>query len=100
MKRGFRMPAPESQEIRKALARTLAETHLECLSAEHDYHKTLHEGTDFLNSRYGADKLADHPERLDLWSWQWDAMRRAQEEGGFGEIPEIPYSPQMPENQT
>ena len=90
---------PDPEKGRKALARALAETHLECLSAEHDLAKHMHEGTDFLQSRYGAEKLAEHPERLDLWSWQWDAMRNAQERGGFGEIPELPYVPQMPNRE-
>jgi hypothetical protein len=86
------MPA----DPRNALARALAETHLECLSAEHDYQKTLNDGHDFLQSRSPFSKLKEHPEQLDLVSWHYDALREATERGGIGEVPELPYIPQMP----
>jgi hypothetical protein len=65
------------------------------MSAEHDHQKTLNEGHDFLQSRSPFSKLEDHPERLDLVSWHYQAFREAAERGGYGEIPELPYTPQF-----
>jgi hypothetical protein len=84
-----------SADAHNALARALAETHLEYLSAEHDYQKTLNDGHDFLTSRSPFQMVKDHPERLDLVSWHYDALREATERGGIGEVPELPYTPQI-----
>jgi len=86
---------PET-DPRHNLARALAETDLECQSAEHDYRKLLQDGAHHMQSRYGAQHLEAHPEALDHWSWHMEAMAQAQEKGGIGEIPALPFTPALP----
>jgi hypothetical protein len=81
---------------RRGLARALAETDLECQSAEHDYRKLLQDGAQHMQSRYGAQHLEAHPEDLDHWSWHMEAMAQAREDGGIGEIPDLPFTPSLP----
>lgn len=88
-------PVQDPEDTRKGLARALAETHLECLSAEHDLGRLLSEGRDFMHSRYGAHRLEDQPEHLDHWAWHHAAMADAVEQGGIGEVPALPYTPQV-----
>lgn len=83
----------KQREAKENLVRALAETHLECISAEHDYGRLLHDGCGFANSKYGPQHLEQNPEDLDNWSFQTAAMREAQERGGLGEIPSLPYHP-------
>jgi len=84
------MTAPDP---RTALARTLAETHLECQAAEHDYRRTLAEGADHMHSRYSAEKLVEQPDALDHWAWHHEAMAQTVERGGLAGIPSLPFAP-------
>jgi len=91
---------PEPPDPRQGLARALAETHLECQSAEHDLGRVLNQGADFCRSRYGAHRLEAQPEHLDSWVWHQQAMADAQEKGGLMETPALPYQPALPAPAT
>lgn len=91
--------APTTSDPKAGLVRALAETHLECLGAEHDYRRLLSEGADHMTSRYPIDTLDQQPEQLDHWAWHQQAMADAIEKGGLGEVPSLPYEP-MRSDQT
>ena len=88
--------AQEPPDARQGLARALAETHLECMSAEHDLGRMLNEGADFTRSRYGAHRLEGQPEHLDAWAWHQQAWADEQEKGGLTETPALPFTPAPP----
>ena len=75
------------------LARALAETHLEVQGATHDYRALLRDGSAHMQSRYPAQTLNDRPQDLDQWAWHQEAMQAANEKGGLGDVPDLPYFP-------
>jgi len=85
------MPKPE--DTRAGLARALAETDLECQSAEHDLRRLLNEGADHMNSRYPTDTLGQRPGDLDHWAFHKQSQAQTQEEHGIGAIPDLPFHP-------
>jgi len=89
----FPMKTEAPDDPRKSLARALAEVHLETQAAEHDYRRTLAEGSDHMESRYPASTLAERPQDLNHFSWHKEAMAQAKEKGGIGEIPPLPFPP-------
>lgn len=82
-----------SADPKAGLVRALAETHLECLSAEHDYRRLINEGADHMSSRYPVTKLQEQPDQLDHFAWHMEAMSGARETGGIGEVPSLPFAP-------
>lgn len=86
-----------ADDPRAGLIRALAETHLDCLGAEHDYRRILQDGHDHMQSRYPARDIEGHAEDLDHWTWHQEAMAGAMERGGLGEVPALPYVPAPPQ---
>ena len=91
--------APTSADPKAGLVRALAETHLECLGAEHDYRRLLSEGADHMHERYPTETLEAQPDQLDHFSWHMESMADAIEKGGIGDVPSLPYHPAQPEPQ-
>lgn len=84
---------PKPEEARTALAKALSEAHIETISAEHDLQRTINQGHDFIQSRYSAERLQEHPEQLDAWSGQMAQSQTAIQRHGIGNLPELPYTP-------